>query len=112
MKHRLKLHLDGSISLLHSPAAFPAEHPQQILAAMRMKGVTPAVLSEELGVAKSSMSQVIHGRIVSARIRERIAQVTGLPVEVLWPPTGKPVLRRVKPKVEAQTHRPGKGSKS
>jgi lambda repressor-like predicted transcriptional regulator len=87
-------------------------HPEQIKAVIRMKGVTPAVLAEQLEVAKSTMSQVISGRIVSARIRERIAQVTGLPVEVLWPPTGKPVLRRVKPKVEAQAHRPAKGAKS
>lgn len=87
-------------------------HPEQIKAVIRMKGVTPAVLAEEMCVAKSTMSQVISGRSVSARIRERIAQVTGLPVEVLWPPTGKPVLRRVKPKVEVQAHRPAKGSKS
>lgn len=86
-------------------------HPEQIKAVIRMKGVTPAVLAEQLGVAKSTMSQVISGRIVSARIRERIAQVTGLPVEVLWPPTGKPVLRRVKPKVAVQPHHSAKGAK-
>lgn len=87
-------------------------HPEQIKAVIRMKGVTPAALAEELEVAKSTMSQVISGRSVSARIRERIAQVAGLPVEVLWPPTDKPVLRRVKPKVAVQPHRPAKGSKS
>lgn len=86
-------------------------HPEQIKAVIRMKGVTPAVLAEQLEVAKSTMSQVISGRIVSARIRERIAEVTGIPVEVLWPPTGKPVLRRVKPKAATPPLRLAKGAK-
>jgi lambda repressor-like predicted transcriptional regulator len=87
-------------------------HPEQIKAAMRMNGVTPAALADELRVARSTMSQVISGRAVSARIRESIARVTNLAVEVLWPPTGKPVLRRVKPKAAAQPHRQAKGTKS
>ena len=111
MKPRLKLHLDGSVSRLDFAASFPPEHPEQIKAAMCMKGFTPAALADELGVAKSTMSQVINGRVVSSRIRESIARVTGISVEVLWPPAGKPVLRRVKPKVAAQPHRPAKGAK-
>ncbi|MBZ8143828.1 hypothetical protein CLD22_28960 [Rubrivivax gelatinosus] len=60
-----------------------------------MKGVTPAALAEDLGVARSTMSQVISGRAVSARVRGAIANVVGLPVSTLWPATDKPVLRRV-----------------
>ena len=71
-------------------------HPEQIKAAMRMKGVTPTALADEMGVANSTVSQVISGRSESARIKARIAQITGISVGTLWPPSGKPVLRRVK----------------
>ena len=71
-------------------------HPEQIKAAMRMKGVTPTALADELGVANSTMSQVISGRCVSARIRQRIAQVIGIPVDKLWPPAERPTLRRTR----------------
>jgi lambda repressor-like predicted transcriptional regulator len=70
-------------------------HPEQIKAAMRMKGVTPAALAETLGVARSTMSQVISGRAMSSRVRRAIAEVVGMPVSTLWPATDKPVLRRV-----------------
>lgn len=73
-------------------------HPEEIKAAMRMKGVTPTALADELGVANSSVSQVISGRATSARISSRIAAVIGKPIEAIWPPSTKPVLRRTKPK--------------
>lgn len=62
---------------------------------MRMRGVTPTALAERLGVANSTMSQVISGRSVSARIRGEIAAVTGLPVDQLWPPAERSTLRRL-----------------
>ncbi len=71
-------------------------HPEQIKAALRMKGVTPAALADELSVANSTVSQVISGRSESARIKARIAQVTGLSISVLWPPTERPSLRRTR----------------
>mgnify|MGYP003590910178 CR=1 FL=1 len=61
-------------------------HPEQIKAAMRMKGVSPTALADELDVAIASVSQVISGRAVSARIRKRIAEITGHSVEELWAP--------------------------
>ena len=77
-------------------------HPEQIKAAMRMKGITPTALADELGVANSTVSQVISGRSVSARIRERIAAITGHSVEVLWPAaTRRPVLRRTRAQIAA-----------
>lgn len=60
-------------------------HPEQIKAAIRMKGTTPSVLADELEVSRSTMSQVISGRGTSARVKTRIAEVTGLSVATLWP---------------------------
>ena len=71
-------------------------HPEQIKAAMRMKGITPTALADEMGVANSTVSQVISGRSVSARIRKRIAEITEMGVDTLWPPSTKPLLRRTK----------------
>lgn len=77
-------------------------HPEQIKAAMRMKGVTPTALADELGVANSTVSQVISGRSVSARIRSRIAEITGFSVDAMWPPANNPPsLRRTRETVEA-----------
>jgi lambda repressor-like predicted transcriptional regulator len=67
-------------------------HPEEIKAALRMRGVTPAALADELEVAPSTMSQVISGRSTSARVMERIAAIIGKPVTTIWPP--KPTLQR------------------
>lgn len=71
-------------------------HPEEIKAALRMKGVTPTALAEEMGVSNGTMSQVISGRSVSARIRLRIAETIGKPVASIWPPSTRHVLRRKK----------------
>lgn len=76
-------------------------HPEQIKAALRMRGVTPTALADELGVANPTMSQVISGRSVSARIRGRIAEILEMPVAKIWPASDKPVLRRVRAVVAA-----------
>lgn len=67
-------------------------HPEEIKAALRMKGVTPAALADELKVAPSTMSQVISGRSTSARVMGSIAAIIGKPVAIIWPP--KPTLSR------------------
>lgn len=69
-------------------------HPEQIKAAIRMKGYTAAVVAEHMEVSRSTVAQVISGRATSARIKEYIAQITGLSVETLWPPKPTLVLRR------------------
>lgn len=70
-------------------------HPEEIKAAIRMTGTTPAAVADELGVSRSMISHVIAGTAKSARIADRIAQITGVPVVTLWPPTqAKPTLRR------------------
>jgi lambda repressor-like predicted transcriptional regulator len=71
-------------------------HPEQIKAAMRMKGVTPAALADEMLVSSATVSQVISGRSESARIKARIAQIVGMPVASLWAPKDPSPLRRVK----------------
>ncbi len=67
-------------------------HPEEIKAAMRMKGFTQAVIADELEVAQSSVAQTIAGRIRSSRIQQRIAQIIGRPVAEIWP--NQIVLRR------------------
>ena len=77
-------------------------HPEQIKAAMRMKGVTPTALADEMRVSNATMSQVISGRSVSARMRNRIAEITGYSIETLWPVSSvRPVLRRTRAQVAA-----------
>ena len=74
-------------------------HPEQIKAEMRMAGITPAMLCDELGVARSSVSQTISGHIKSARIQQRISQIIGKPVGSIWP--NQVVLRRSRAQVVA-----------
>ena len=69
-------------------------HPEQIKAAIRMKGTTPSAIADELKVSRSTVSQVISGRGVSARIAARISQVIGVPATTIWPPDCRNVLRR------------------
>ena len=70
-------------------------HPEEIKAAIRMKGTTPAAIADELDVSRSMVSLVIGGTARSARIAARIAQITGLTVTTLWPTQpAKPTLRR------------------
>ncbi|MFC4475031.1 helix-turn-helix domain-containing protein [Comamonas denitrificans] len=78
-------------------------HPEQIKAAMRMAGTTPAMLCDELGVAASSVSQAISGHIKSQRIQGRIAQIIGKPVSEIWP--NQITLRRSRAQIEAQRAR-------
>lgn len=77
-------------------------HPEQIKAELRMKGISPTALADELRVANSSVSQVISGRAVSARIRQRISDITGIAIDVLWPPAEqRPTLRRTRAEMTA-----------
>lgn len=69
-------------------------HPEEIKAAIRIRGVTPAVIADHLGLTPSTVSRVIHGDTVSARVRQHIAELIGKPVATLWPPKNKPVMVR------------------
>lgn len=69
-------------------------HPELIKAEIRMKGRTPAAIATELGISSATVSHVIYGRGVSARVRKHIAQITGISVDVLWPSSDRPLRRR------------------
>ena len=71
-------------------------HPEQIKAALRMKGITLAALADQLKLSRSTVSQVVSGAGTSARVRQQVSKVTGYPVEVLWPPKPKTGMRRTK----------------
>ena len=75
-------------------------HPEQIKAAMRMAGTTPAMLCDELDVAASSMSQTISGHIKSKRIQARISEIVGKPITEIWP--GQVTLRRTRAQIDSQ----------
>ena len=67
-------------------------HPEEIKAALRMRGVTSAQIADALDVKPQTVSSVIHGRGTSARIANRIADIIGKPVHDIWEP--QPTLRR------------------
>ncbi len=51
--------------------------PLQIGFCLRCEGYTQQRLAVELGVSRSMVNRVIHGKSVSRRIRERIAELIG-----------------------------------
>lgn len=83
-------------------------HPEEIKAAIRMTGTTPSAIADELCLSSSTISQVIHGRGVSAKVRSRISEVTGLPVKTLWPPKKPTQWRRTAPPTPPVTQTTGK----
>ena len=60
-------------------------HPEQIKASIRMAGSTPAIIADELGVSRTSISQIIHGTGRSQRIEKKISEVIKTPVLKIWP---------------------------
>lgn len=76
-------------------------HPEEIKAAIRMKGTTPAAIADEMKVSRTSLSQVIHNKGTSQRIRTKIADIIGLPEKAIWPP--EPSLRRANKSKTART---------
>jgi lambda repressor-like predicted transcriptional regulator len=68
-------------------------HPEEIKAALRMRGVTQAVLAEKLQVSRSHVSMVIAGVNTSKRVEGLISMIIGKPVKEIWP-NPRAVLRR------------------
>jgi len=75
-------------------------HPEEIKAALRIKGFTQAMLADELKVASSSVHQAITGQIRSERIQLRISEIIGKSVKSIWPEQVR--LRRTRAEIEAQ----------
>ena len=68
-------------------------HPEEIKAALRIKGVTLTALAAKLGLSRSMVTQVIHGYARSKKVEELIAQILGKPVTAIWA-APKPRLRK------------------
>ena len=49
------------------------------------KGISLTNIATQLGVAVSSVSQVVHNKAISHRIRQAIADAIGVSVSELWP---------------------------
>jgi lambda repressor-like predicted transcriptional regulator len=78
------------LALNISLAYFIGMDPKEITRQLKGKGYSVAAIAASLGVASPTVSQTIHGRTVSARIRAAIAEALGRSVEEIWPvPTGK-----------------------
>jgi len=75
-------------------------HPEQIKAELRIAGTTISILADELLVAQATVSQVVHGRSNSRRIKERIASAIGREVDEIWAP--KKSLVRTREEIQAQ----------
>ena len=60
-------------------------HPEDIKASIRKLNTTPKAIAGELGVCVMTVSHVIQGRGVSARVASRISEVIGKPVDEIWP---------------------------
>jgi len=59
-------------------------HPEEIKAALRIKGITLTALAQELGLSRSMVTHVIHGHARSERVEKHVAQAIGKPVTALW----------------------------
>lgn len=69
-------------------------HPEEIKAALRIKGVTLTALAQQLGLSRSMVTQVIHGYARSKKVEDLIAQTLGKPIGAIWE-APKPRLRSV-----------------
>lgn len=71
-------------------------HPEEIKAALRMKGVTLAALADQLGISRSTVCLIVGGKGTSARVQNAVANLVGKPVSAIWPPKPSSGLRRAK----------------
>lgn len=60
-------------------------HPEDIKAAIRKKGSSQAAIARELGITPTTVNLVIYGRSTSRRVAKKIAAVSGLQTNQLWP---------------------------
>lgn len=84
-------------------------HPTLIKAALQMAGRSQSDIGRELGVASQTVGRVIDRKGHSARIEQRISEITGLPLAELWPqwhgPDAKPSRRRALPNAHSAAPR-------
>ena len=56
-----------------------------IRAALLEKGITLRSIAKKLNVSPAHVSQVVHGKYASKRLRKAIAEAIGVPVTSIWP---------------------------
>ena len=71
--------------------------------ALMLAGSTQAAIADQCGVEPASVNAVVNGRGRSKNIENRIAVVTGVPREMLWPQWYGPKTKRSKPAPAALT---------
>lgn len=50
-----------------------------------MRGTTPAAMADQLSLSRMTVSNVIHGRSISRRVANAIADLIEQPVNRIWP---------------------------
>ncbi|HFE31890.1 MAG TPA: hypothetical protein ENJ17_01115 [Gammaproteobacteria bacterium] len=60
-------------------------HPYDIIAALQKAGYSQTRLAEQMGVYKTAINNVIHGRGTSHDIATTIATITKIPMNRMWP---------------------------
>ncbi|MBX3589059.1 MAG: helix-turn-helix domain-containing protein [Ramlibacter sp.] len=60
-------------------------HHEDIKASIRKSGTSPAAIARSLKVTSATVSNVIQGKTISARIARHIVTVTGKRFSELWP---------------------------
>jgi lambda repressor-like predicted transcriptional regulator len=59
--------------------------PEEIVVALIRMRKTQAQIAREHGVSRMAISQVVHGRMTSRRLRRAIAEAAGIDVRQIWP---------------------------
>ena len=60
-------------------------NPREIQNILYNKGWSVTKVAEMCGVSATAVSQTIHGRMVSDKIRSAIARAVRMPVNEIWP---------------------------
>lgn len=71
-------------------------HPEDIKAALRKRGSSQSRVARDLGVAQTSVHNVIHGACKSDRIAKAIADIVGVDRADLWPGRYAPINERLR----------------
>lgn len=60
-------------------------HPAEIQAALKIRGYSQSDVARDCGIERTTVGAVVNGRSRSQRVEARIAAITGIPLEKLWP---------------------------
>lgn len=63
----------------------PIDTPRLLKDLLRLHGSSYAQIARELGVSRTAVSLVASGRSTSVRVKQAIADATGLTVLQIWP---------------------------